>query len=292
VELRLERLAPAESAYREAIAVDLRSGGDSLRLADEFNDVATVLMTGQKLDQADSMLDAAYEIRRRRLGANDGLTLITQLGLATVRYKRGDYRGSEALNRAALPGLRTIYPDGHTILSAALNNLANAINAQGPSAEAERLMAEAVRMRVRYYGGDHSETLTSLSSLGRIRLSLGMLPGADSAYRAVLARAHRTMGDDAARTITARDGLGATLTAEGRFAEAEPLLREALERRQSPGVKAAELALTLRHLGALYARTGRQAAARESYQQAVELSRKAVPVDSVGLREAEIALKP
>ena len=288
--LRLERIEAGESAYRQAIAIDLRSGGDSLRLADEFNDLASVLTTAGKLDQADSMLGAAFEIRRRRLGPDDGLTLITQLGVATVRYKRGDYRAAEALDRAALPGLRKIYPDGHTILSAALNNLANAINAQAPNPEAEQLMAEAVRMRVRYYGVDHSETLTSLTSLGRIRLSLGMVAGADSAYRAALERARRTLGDDAARTVTARDGLGATLTMESRYAEAEPMLREALQRRQTPGTRPVELALTLRHLGALYARTGRRAAARESYQQAVELSRKAVPVDSVGVREAELWL--
>ncbi len=291
VDMRLDRLDAAEAAYREAILIDQRLGLDSLRLADEFNDLGSVFISGQKLPQADSMLGLAYEVRRRRLGPDDGLTLITLVGQATLRYKRGDYPAAERMGRAALAGLRPIYPEGHTILSAALNNLANTLNAEGPSPEAEALMAEAVRMRVTSFGPDHPETLTSLCNLGRIRLNLGHLAGADSAYRAARARAHRTLGDDHLRTIVASDGLGAVLTAEHRYAEAEPLLRDALRRRQNAETRPGDLALSLRHLGALYQGTGRVAAARESYAQAADLSRQAIPPDSAGLAAADRSLR-
>jgi hypothetical protein len=75
---------------------------------------------------------------------------------------------------------------------------------------------------------EHRDTLTSMGNLAGALALTHDYPEAETVYRELIAARLRRDGADAASVAADRAGLGGSLIAQQKFAEAEPVLRESL----------------------------------------------------------------
>src|SRR5262249_43226664 len=105
--------------------------------------------------------------------------------------------------------------------------------------------------------GNHARTLASLDNLAALYRFRGQLDRAEQLLRRNLDGCRKTLGDNHPDTIGTMQSLGVVLQGQGRYAEAEPLLDQALARRRVIGE---DLPLTLATMANL-------ASIRESLRQ-------------------------
>ncbi|MHC4695264.1 MAG: tetratricopeptide repeat protein [Planctomycetota bacterium] len=94
---------------------------------------------------------------------------------------------------------------------------------------AEPLLKEALALRRVYLGETHSDTVSSMNSLGKSLMYDHRLSDAEALLRRAMEIGRNTLGEDHPETIASISSLSWTLQSGGRYAEAEPLCREALE---------------------------------------------------------------
>ena len=199
--------------------------------------------------------------------------VLNQLGV--VLKNGGDYGGAEPYYRDALAIFRRAYGEQHPETALALGNLGLLLKDRGrladsPSraaalyAEAEPLVRQSLAIYRALHGDDHLRTAHTEAHLGMLALARGQARDAEALFRRSL-RHH-----DAARTPpmhSARPypmtGLGEALVAQGRAAEAEPTLREALAIREASTPGHWRIAEAQSALAACLAALGRADAARE-----------------------------
>jgi eukaryotic-like serine/threonine-protein kinase len=257
----------AEPLLREALAIrrDVLPA-DHPELAMSLNNVAFTVKAKGNLAEAETMFREALEIDRRRLG-NEHPEVATKLvNVALVSQDQRKWQEAEAAAREAVAIRRKVLGPDHPALANALDLLANSVGPQGRIAESVAAKREALAIAQRTHGDAHRETARLQNNLAwtlleanapaeaepLFRKALPILknsPGVGSLPRNTatgLAFSLYGMGDYRGAEIAARDALalwrerpndrsvvsaldvlGATLVAQGRFKEAEPLLREA-----------------------------------------------------------------
>ena len=96
-------------------------------------------------------------------------------------------------------------------------------------------------------------------------------------FEELLKLSRREYGDRSPKTATVFNNLASVLQATGRYAEAEPLHRQALEiRRKALGEAHPDYATSLHNLAGVLQATGKYAEAESLYRQALEICRKAL----------------
>ena len=98
--------------------------------------------------------------------------------------------------------------------------------------EAEPLYRQALAIRQKVLGPEHSDTATSLNNLAVLLRDQGRLAEAELLYRQALAICQKVLGPEHSDTATSLANLASLLQAQGHLAEAEPLYRQALAIRQ------------------------------------------------------------
>jgi len=100
-------------------------------------------------------------------------------------------------------------------------------------------------------------------------------PKSEAGLHAHLKRLRETKGDDDNETLSAIDALARHLQDQGRYGDAEPLFREALERRQRVhGGGHLHVTVALNNLGQLLREMGRLAEAAPLLLEALESTRR------------------
>ncbi len=94
--------------------------------------------------------------------------------------------------------------------------------------QARALCAQALAARHRMLGGEHTDTLTSMSNLAHLLWAQGDLPGARTLEEQVLAVRRRVLGDDDPDTLIAVNNLAESLRSQGNLLGARSLLEQAL----------------------------------------------------------------
>jgi tetratricopeptide (TPR) repeat protein len=220
-------LEEAESMYREALDIDRRKlGNDHPELATRLINLAVLLRDRARPDQAEPLAAEALAIRRKVLG-NQHPDVANALDvLAGVLDDRGRNAGAETLLREAL-GI--LLARGELSMDAARlqHNLGWMLWKQGAYAEAEPLLRAAVVNIPKTYGPTYRGARLAAANLAHLLNAQGDVRGAERVAREVLA-AYRKAPND--RTVvTALIALSHSLVAQRRYAEAVPLLREALQ---------------------------------------------------------------
>jgi serine/threonine protein kinase/tetratricopeptide (TPR) repeat protein len=175
----------------------------------------------------------ALEQRRRLLGANHPLTLVSlyargRLSCAMTRYDEG-----LADLSAATTGLRRALGNDHPDTLRSISATARCLSSQGEYGKAASLFREAYERRRRTLGNDHRDTLLSARDLAH---SLNVfenykeaLPYAEASVNGFRRMLGSTQVDRDSDMFLAKNTLSITYRLLGRYDESEALARETAE---------------------------------------------------------------
>ncbi len=230
-------LVEAEALYREALTIKERIySGDHEDVAVGLNNLAKLLQLKGDLDAAEPLYRRALAMRRNLAHGKDDPDLARVINnLATLLDARDKHAEAEPFHREALQMRRRLYPEeDHEEVVRSLNNLAWSIAATKPE-EAESLLREAFEISADVEM-KRSERILLQRNLGKILLLAGKPAEAEPHLR----QARESIPPDRWQYAHATSLLGACLDRLGRRSEAEPLLREGVERFASASLKTLE----------------------------------------------------
>lgn len=175
--------------------------------------------------------------------------------LAQAQLQGGALGEAAALRRRALDIAVAVFGCDSASAAAAMASLALVDIERRRYLDAEPLLIVAASVLAERAAADHPATATIFAGLARIALARGDTKPAEAWATNALAIARRNPHGRSAEPLRT---LGAVLAAEGRFAEAEQVLTEALAQdKKQHGADGIDTARSLSQLGNLYLRQGR-----------------------------------
>ncbi len=191
-------------------------------------------------DKAEPHYRRAWELRSRLLGPEHPDTLAIRNRLVCAVLQLGQLPNAEAAGVDALETCTRVLGPDHPETAEAANNLGELRTNQGRFPEAIALRRRASRIATTRNGPDDNKALEYDNDLAATLVTAGEPDEALVLLKSVADR-RRKASPDHPELATTLANLGANLVALGRFAEAEPVLREAITRQiksrgaESPG---------------------------------------------------------
>jgi tetratricopeptide (TPR) repeat protein len=219
--------------------------------------------------------------------------------LGYVHYNQGEYDKAEAAYREALAIARKVRGDEHEDVATQLSGLGLTLWQKDELAKAEEALKEALAIDRKAYGTNaHPYVGAAINNLALVLKNRGKpqdaeplflealemtrkMAGAEPLARESLA-IYETRTPDSWRAFDGRCILGATLLAQKKYADAEPLLLagyEGMKQREQQAPKAirTELKFPLQDQVRLYEETGRQDRVVEWKQKLAEWEKAGKP---------------
>ncbi len=223
------RFSEAEPLYTKVLQIQRRLLGDEHQeTLSIMNNLALVYLSDGKYAQAEPLLTRVLETRRRVLGDEHPDALRSMNNLAVAYLSEGKYAQAEPLyvkvRETQNHTLGAEHPD--TLLST--NNLAILYRNQGKYDQAEALYIKALEGRRRTLGEQNPDTLVSMNDLASMFEGKGDYERAQALFATVLDVRRHVLGQEHPVTLNTLASLGRVLLKQQKYAEAEPLLREAL----------------------------------------------------------------
>jgi serine/threonine protein kinase/tetratricopeptide (TPR) repeat protein len=275
--------AAVEPLNREALAIRRKRLGDENPLvARSLDNLGQVLRHRGDSAAAEALLREALAMRRKVLGDAHPDVVRSLEVLAVLLHLKGEHATCEALYREALALAREL-PGAHRDLCArVLYELAATLRLHGKPAEALPLARESVALHQQQIPAqerdEHSrddEHARALEELAEVHHALGQFAEGVAVLREALV-IRRERRDDLALAF-ALSTLGRRLVEQNKYAEAEPVLREAMEGHSRVlGGEHPDTLMAINNLGALFMRQGRL--------------NEALPLFGAGVRTARAAL--
>jgi len=234
-----------------------------------------VLKDQGKMSEAEPLLSAAVEVKRRTLRVTHPDTLSSLDSLRVLLKAQGKLDEAEPLLRENLEVRRRTLGDAHPDTLTSINNFGMLLLDQGKFHEAEPLLREALEVRRRALGNTHSDTLTSVRNMALVFLKQDNLTEAEPLFREALEGRSHTLGDSHPDTLVSINNLGLLLEAQGKLSEAEPLFQKALKgRRRTLGETHPQTLTTRSNLGMLLQDQGKLSEAEQLYREALDVRRR------------------
>jgi tetratricopeptide (TPR) repeat protein len=219
--VELDREA-VRSAERHFGAEHPETGYAMIHLADHVRDIE------EDLDRAEDLLRRGLELQTRAYGENSTRLVHGLNSLANLNHRRGKHADAEALYRRVLSiNSASIGPE-HPSVANHFNAIAFELHHQGRFVEAEQLSRDALARLDRAFGPTHDAGISADVLLGMIMYSMGRIAEGDAFYRDAL-EVRLGGATSGVRAGEIRREYGRGLTANGRYADAEPQLLRALE---------------------------------------------------------------
>jgi len=140
---------------------------------------------------------------------------------------------------------------------------------------AERLLREALRLRIELEGPESGRVAGVLNDLGMVRKHQDQMADAEQMLRRSLVIREKAYGHEHGSVARGLFDLASILAERGKNGEAEAAYRESLALRERLKVEPHEVALTMNGLGLYLARTGRFAEAEAKIRKSLEIRRQA-----------------
>ncbi len=259
----------AEVLDGEALAIRRAAlGEDHRETAVSQSDLAAVLRLKGDLAAAESLLQQSLETNRRTRGDDHPNTAASLHDLALIASAKGDNSGAESVLRHVLAMQQRKLGEHHPVVATTLNSLSHVLVRQGRFVEAAAPMQQALDLARAAHGDSHQ--LVAIYTLNLAAIELGRQRPADAERLAidglrlrsrapsVVPTRRRTVVDDDWSVGAAKSLMGAALTAQRRFDEAEAVLIDARrELEYTPTPRDSELKTTLRRLVDLYVAWGK-----------------------------------
>jgi tetratricopeptide (TPR) repeat protein len=284
--LDLGKLEEAEALCRELLPRERK------RLGEIHPTLVSLLSNlGQTLDHQHKFAEAETFYREavameRKLNGNDSHDLAMYLcGLANVLQRQAKLVEAESLYREALALKVKMHGEQHIDVAAILDNIGNVLLDQGKLEDAESMLTQGLAMREKLLGKSHPHYSYSLANLAGLRDRQGNLPEAESLLRQAVEIEHSLASDGrsyipelpgSSRIVMRLDELAYNLLRQGRPAEAETALREALDYLRKPTANGPPpetpiLGKTIHHVAEMISRRKAFAEARPLAEEAVAL---------------------
>ncbi len=220
----------AESYFREALGLRMQLGDESGDMVFNLNNMATVLMYRGRYGEAEELYRRGLAIRSNLPGSDEHTRVSASLrSLGAVLLARGDLAAAEPPLREALEIQLREYGDSDTRATSVLDLLARVRFARGDSWEAEQLYRRSQEIRRQRFGNEHATVFWGDRNLVLLLLAEGELATARVVAESMHSGLRRTLPEQHWQIAAADVALGALLTAEGRYEEAEPCLTEGYE---------------------------------------------------------------
>jgi eukaryotic-like serine/threonine-protein kinase len=266
----------ARPLLEEALAVrEARLGSRHLDVAGSAAALASVLYEQGEYPKAEELTRKGLALRRELLGPEDTLVAASMTDLAAIMDAQGKHEDAESLLRAGLEIDRK--REAWQKVATDLHNLSVTLWRRGEYGEALPLAEEALALRRRLHGEEHTDVASTLLVLASILSASGEYDRAEQIYRECLAMRRKLLGDGHPHVAITLNNLGLLLQARGRLEEAEQSLREALAiRRAAFGDQHLEVASSLNNLGILLYLMGNFPGAAEHFERALAIWRPAL----------------
>jgi serine/threonine-protein kinase len=263
----------AEPLHREALAIRRKLLGDEHgETAVSLSDLASVLRLNGDLEGADALLRQSLAVHRRTRGEAHAMTATTMHDLALTVGSAGDLATAESQFRQVMDIHRKALGEGHPLVAVTLNSLSRVFSEQGRYDEAVESLLAALAIARPALGNDHQLIAIYMLNLASAHLARGEAATAEPLIRDALRirliapqtvpNRRRIVPEDDWSIGAARSLLGASLTAQKRYGDAEAVLLEArrdLEAMPSPPQPVTRATVT--RLVALYSAWGKAAEA-------------------------------
>jgi tetratricopeptide (TPR) repeat protein len=267
------KLAEAEAILTKAVTLGRRTlGEEHPRWIQAMNNLGAVYYSQGKYAEVVPIFETLSDVQRRILGDEhpDALTIMNNL--AVVYRQVGKQVEAEALLTKVMDIQHRVLGDDHPNQLATMSSLAQVYQLEGKVAEARALLTRSLAGQRRVNGPEHLGTLNTMRVLGGIYCDEGSFAQAEALLREALKGFLKARPDFWAR-FDIESTLGASLSGQRKFAEAEPLLlsgHEGLARLEATIPPASKTALVQAgdRIVALYQSSGQPAKAAEWRQKA------------------------
>jgi serine/threonine-protein kinase len=243
--------------------------------AELHHTIGSTYLSLARVDLAEPHLRAALELSRAIYGEDHPTVARDLYYLAAGLAAQGDFDSSEPLFRRAITVMRATDP-GNANLPYMLQDFGGLLVSKDEAAAAEPFLLEALELFRRRYGDDHLTVALSYERLGMVYEGEGDLERAEATYRESIER-HRRLSNQQA-LAGPLSFLGNIKTKKGEYAEAETLMREALDlTRKFVGANHPQVATRLNYLASLLLLRGNYVEAEAAVRSALEIQQRVLP---------------
>jgi eukaryotic-like serine/threonine-protein kinase len=203
-------------------------GEEEPRTLISMNNLALLYWDQGKYAQAEALFSKVLAARQRVLGESNPDTLKTMDALARLYRVQGRYHESEILSTKAFEGRRRVLGEQHPDTLVSLNTISLLYLDLQRYPQAEASFLKLLEARRHVLGPDHPDTIAVLDSLGHLRLQQRRYEEAEAPLREALTR-RKTRSRSTWERFDSESMLGASLSGQGKYAQAEPLLLSGYE---------------------------------------------------------------
>ncbi len=220
------KYAQAEELASETLAIRRRVlGPEHPETLISIANLADSLRCEGKYAQAEALYSQAFELERRVRGPQNVYTLLAMERLAGVYSSRGKFRQARALFGNLLEVSRRVLGPEHPFTLGFLGDVADMYQRSGKYALAEVYAAQALAGRRKTLGPEQPDTMASAADLALAYQSQQKFVQSETLAREAFEFYRKKQPDDW-QGFRAESLLGASLSGQKRYAEAEPLLLE------------------------------------------------------------------
>ena len=253
----LGQLSESTAPALEALEIRRRIFGEEHgETATSKSEVARIWLQRGDLDRAEKLYREALETNRRVRGDDHPNVAASKANVAQVLIARGPSEEAERLVRESLATDQKVFGKESVDAAMSVNNLALVLEVEGRLAESAAMFDEALRIATPQLRADHPRVLAWRLNAARVRIALGNAAGTDALLQHVLELRQRTLRAGDWRIAQAQSVLASSLLAQGRIAEARPLMDSADQiLKPVPGVQGREYAANHARLSSLAGRS-------------------------------------
>jgi serine/threonine protein kinase/uncharacterized protein HemY len=191
-----------------------------------MNNLGSLYRDEGKYEQAELLLTKSFEVQRRVRGEDNPETVAALANLGVLYRAEEKQAQAEPILFEALEKRRRLLGQEHPDTLSSMYHLGLLYFQVGKYAKAEPLLANVLEARRRLLGPASPFTTIALASLGKLRLEQQRYIQAESLLREAL-DGQQKRNPDSWERYDSQSMLAASLAAQSKFADAEPLLKDA-----------------------------------------------------------------
>ncbi|MBL9147352.1 MAG: serine/threonine protein kinase [Phycisphaerae bacterium] len=223
----LGRLEDAEAAGRAVVtAATAAQGDDGAQTLVAKSILVSILNERGRYTEAEPLGRDVLARKERLYGADHSSTVMTAMVVGTTLEHLNKFDDSIAVLEKALASSNRVLGAEHPTSLALSNNLARSLHLGGRLDESEALFRRTLETRRRVSGDKATPTLALMNNLGLLLLARDKPADAEAILRPMLAGIDETTPPDHWLRGQARISVGKSLSAQKRYAEAEPFFLE------------------------------------------------------------------
>lgn len=218
-------LESAQTFFEEVLSLRRNIYGNNHPLtANSLNNLSVAYAMQGNFEASAPLIREAVAIRRNVLGEEHPLVVQSMGNLASMLRDLGDYEAAKPIYEEALSLSRKNFGADHPTTMKSQSGLANLLAEQENYQKAESLLQDVVSVRRERLGDEHPLLAQSLYELASVQYRAGGYESAARLSQEALQIQQVTLPEGHRRIALTQSLLGACLTDQQRYTEAEPLL--------------------------------------------------------------------